>query len=253
MNAASLQVDLKLRRHSTAGDFLLTASFEVPLGITVVIGPSGAGKSTLLALIAGLLQPDEGRISIGGEVWLDTKQRVEVPSHKRALAMVFQNAALFPHMTALGNVEFALDRSRSRKQRREQAMALLHQMKVEHLAHRYPSHISGGEAQRVSLARALARSPRLVLLDEPFSALDRQLRLTLAAEVCEHLMALGVPVLFITHHQEEALLYGKNALLVTNGAVQFQADVSAAIAPPPPGAAAPVLVREQPGKLVGLG
>ena len=253
MNTANLQVDLKLRRRSAAGDFLLTASFEVPPGITAVLGASGAGKSTLLALISGLIQPDEGRISIGGEVWLDTARRVEVPSHKRALAMAFQNAALFPHMTALGNVEFALDRSLSRGQRREQAMALLHQMKVGHLAQRYPSHISGGEAQRVSLARALARSPRLVLLDEPFSALDRQLRLTLAAEVCEYLVKLGVPVLFITHHQEEALLYGGNALLVADGVVQLHSDVSAAITPLSSRAATPVLVGEQPGKRVSLG
>lgn len=253
MKAGNLQVSLKLRRSSEMGDFLLEASFEVPPGITAVLGASGAGKSTLLAAVAGLIQPDEGRISIGGEVWLDTQRRVRVPSHKRSLAMVFQSAALFPHMTALGNVEFALDGALSRAQRRERAMALLEQMKVGHLAQRYPSQISGGEAQRVSLARALARSPRLVLLDEPFSALDRQLRTLLAAEVSESLGRLGVPVLFITHHQEEALLYAGNALVVTKGTVQFHPQVSAALDSMQSSADVPLLVREQPGKRASFG
>ncbi len=253
MKAGHLQVDLKMRRKSASGEFLLAASFEVPPGITAIVGASGAGKSTLLAAIAGLIRPDEGRISIGGEVWLDTARGVELPSHQRAMAMVFQNAALFPHMTALGNVEFGLDRSLSRAQRREQALELLGQMKVRHLAHSYPSNISGGEAQRVSLARALGRSPKLVLLDEPFSALDKKLRTTLASETFEYLRTREVPVLFVTHHQEEALLYSKSALVVTEGAVQFHPDVNAVLAaesvspPSSPG------MNEKPGMRAGFG
>jgi molybdate transport system ATP-binding protein len=253
MKAAHLQVDLKLRRKSAGGEFLLAASFEVPPGITAIVGSSGAGKSTLLAAIAGLIRPDEGRISMGGEVWLDTARGVEIPSHQRALAMVFQNAALFPHMTALGNVEFALDRSLSRAQRREQALELLRQMKVGHLAHSYPSNISGGEAQRVGLARALGRSPKLVLLDEPFSALDKTLRTLLAAETFEYLLTRDVPVLFVTHHLEEALLYSKSALVVTEGAVHFHPEVGAVITDQSANAASSLEMKEKPDMRAGFG
>ncbi|WP_428261406.1 ATP-binding cassette domain-containing protein [Haliangium sp.] len=195
----------------------MNASFELPPGITAIVGASGAGKSTLLSIVAGLIRPENGRVVVGNEVWLDTGRRIERASHLRQLAMAFQTAALFPHMTALGNVEFALCRRIPRRQRRARALELLDQMKVAHLADRYTRHISGGEAQRVSLARALARSPRVVLLDEPFSALDPHLRLTLASEVCAHLSKMNVPVLFVTHDLEEARLHGERTLVVEDG------------------------------------
>jgi molybdate transport system ATP-binding protein len=227
MMAGSLTVKLKLRRQSKLGGFTLSASFQAPPGITVVLGPSGAGKSTLLSALAGLTPPDEGTITVGDEVWLDTERGLERPSHQRSLAMVFQKSSLFPHLTALGNVTFALDRALSRARRREQAMALLQQMRVAHLAHRYPRHLSGGEVQRVTLARALARTPRLVLLDEPFSALDRQLRLALAEEVLGHLKRFQVPILFVTHSLDEAIQHGQSALLVTDGEARFHPQATA--------------------------
>jgi len=188
-----------------------------------VIGDSGAGKSTLLAALAGLIRPESGLIAVGDSVWLDTGRGIDRPGHLRRLAMVFQNPALFPHLTALGNVEFALARELSRRERRRRAAALLDQMRVGHLGHRRPHNLSGGEAQRVGLARALARSPQLVLLDEPFSALDRRLRRTLAEEVRDHVRSLGVPVLFVTHNLEEARALGDRALLVEDGVVRSTA------------------------------
>jgi molybdate transport system ATP-binding protein len=224
---AALRVKLKLSRQSKLGGFTLSADFQAPAGVTVVLGPSGSGKSTLLAALAGLARPEEGHIAVGDEVWLDTAQGLERPSHERALSMIFQKSTLFPHLTALGNVKFALERTRPRAVRRDEALALLRRMKVEHLAHRYPRNLSGGEAQRVSLARALARPPRLVLLDEPFSALDRQLRNALAEDVLGHLRQLQVPILFVTHALDEAVQYGQSALLVMNGEVRFHAQATA--------------------------
>ncbi|KYF49739.1 hypothetical protein BE08_06065 [Sorangium cellulosum] len=220
MTGRGLLARVRLRHRGPGSDFSLDAALEAPPGITMVLGPSGSGKSTLLSVLAGLTQPDEGRIAVGDQVWFDSSRGVSCPPHLRQVAMVFQSAALFPHMTALGNVEFALGPSVPRRERQERAAALLAQMKVGHRAHQFPARLSGGETQRVALARAIARSPRLVLLDEPFSALDRELSLSLAREVCERLLALHVPVLFVTHDPEEALMYAERVWMVEHGAVR---------------------------------
>ncbi|HLL20662.1 MAG TPA: ATP-binding cassette domain-containing protein, partial [Kofleriaceae bacterium] len=156
-------------------DFTLDVELACPPGITCVMGPSGSGKSTILQVLAGLYKPDRGRVCLGDECWLDVAKGIEVPVHQRRLAYVFQSLALFPHLSALHNVAYGMHHL-PREERAARAQQLLDRLGVGHLARRRPRTFSGGEAQRVALARAMARQPHVVLLDEPFSALDRDLR-----------------------------------------------------------------------------
>lgn len=202
-----------------ARSFALDVAFEAPAGITVLFGPSGAGKSTALAAIAGLVRPDAGRIALGADVWFDAEARVDRPVHLRGLAFVFQSLALFPHMTAVENVAYGIDRALAKKDRIARAMAMLERMRVAHLAERRPQTFSGGEAQRVALARAFARSPSIVLLDEPFSALDRDLRRELCFDVKATVRELGLPALLVTHHRGEARTLGDRVVMLDSGRV----------------------------------
>ncbi|MEO8700816.1 MAG: ATP-binding cassette domain-containing protein [Kofleriaceae bacterium] len=211
--------DLVATLRLTRGDFELDVELACPPGITCVMGPSGSGKSTILALLAGLAVPQHGRIALGDEVWLDIGKRVHVPTHQRKLAYVFQSLALFPHMTAIANVEYGMPRDVDRAVRGERAKALLDKLGVGHLAHRRPRTYSGGEAQRVALARAIARSPRLVLLDEPFSALDRELRTQLIALVRELVGELAVPMVHVTHSAAEARQLADQVVRIERGKI----------------------------------
>jgi molybdate transport system ATP-binding protein len=191
-------------RTATSDAFTLDVSFEAPPGFTILSGPSGSGKSTLLGTIAGLVEPTAGRVTLGTDTWFDAERGIHVAPQQRRVAIVFQSLALFPHMTATQNVAYGTARSLDRSARRARAHALLDRLRVAHLAERKPPTFSGGEAQRVAIARALATEPRVVLLDEPFSALDSALRRELAAEVREVLRELAVPVVFVTHQPDEA-------------------------------------------------
>jgi molybdate transport system ATP-binding protein len=200
------------------GEFRLSVEIACPPGITCVMGPSGSGKSTFLAALAGLVVPDRGRVKLGEEIWFDRARGIDVPVHERRLAYVFQGLALFPHMSALANVEYGMQEV-PRDARAEKAAALLDRLGVGHLARRRPRTFSGGEAQRVALARALARSPRLILLDEPFSALDRELRAQLTALVRGLVAELDVPLVHVTHSVAEARLLADQVVRIERGAV----------------------------------
>jgi len=204
-----------------SADFSVDIELACPPGITCVMGPSGSGKSTLLAILAGLQLPDRGRVAIGDEVWVDRGQGIEVPVHKRRLSYVFQGLALFPHMTALANVKYGMHHV-PRPDREATAMSLLKRVGAAHLAHRRPRTFSGGEAQRVALARALARSPQLVLLDEPFSALDRDLRKQLTELVRELIAEAKVPLVHVTHSVAEARLLADRVIRIDGGRVVAQ-------------------------------
>ncbi len=210
--------ELALHIRLARGDFTLDVELRCPPGITCIMGPSGSGKSTILAVLAGLQEPDQGRVALGGEVWLDRANGVDVAVHHRRLAYVFQGLALFPHMTALHNVEYGMH-DVARHDRPAKAQALLDRVGVGHLAKRKPRTFSGGEAQRVALARALARSPRLVLLDEPFSALDRELRAQLVGLVRELAKELQVPVVHVTHSVAEARMLADQVVRIDKGKV----------------------------------
>jgi molybdate transport system ATP-binding protein len=200
------------------GEFGVDVDFRCPPGITCVMGRSGSGKSTLLSVLAGLAVPDRGTIKLGDEVWLDRGRGICIPVHHRRLAYVFQGLALFPHMSALHNVTYGM-RETPRAERASKAQALLDRVGVGHLAKRRPRTFSGGEAQRVALARALACSPKLVLLDEPFSALDRELRTQLVGLVRELAPELGVPVVHVTHSIAEARLLADRVIQLDAGKV----------------------------------
>jgi molybdate transport system ATP-binding protein len=202
------------------GGLVVDAAFRAPPGVTVLFGPSGAGKSTLLAAIAGLMRPSAGRVRLGDEVWFDGERRIDRPPQERGVSFVFQSLALFPHLTALGNVEYGIDRAVPRAERRRRAQLMLERMKVPHLARRRPRTFSGGEAQRVALARAFARRPKLVLLDEPFSALDRDLRRALVADVRAMIAEQQIPAILVTHQTAEARIMGDRVVLIEEGRIQ---------------------------------
>ena len=199
--------------------FTLRIETRFGRGITCVLGPSGAGKSTLLAVIAGLVDPDRGRVTLGDEVWLDTDRRVRVPVHLRRVAYLFQNLALFPHLDARDNVAYPMAGTAPRPERRARAEALLEKLGVGHLRRRRPRTYSGGEAQRVALARALAMTPRVMLLDEPFSALDREIKVPLMSLVRDLADETGVPVIAVTHSIGETRALADRVLRIAGGEV----------------------------------
>jgi molybdate transport system ATP-binding protein len=217
MADAALEIDLRVER---GGDFLLDVQLTARAGVTILFGPSGAGKSTTLAAIAGLIMPTAGRVALGDEVWFDAAQKIHRPVEKRGIAYVFQSLALFPHMTALANVEYGLPRRIPKSERRRRAAEMLARMKVSHLEKRRPSTFSGGEAQRVALARAFAPAPRLVLLDEPFSAMDRELRRDFVADVRAWVAEARVPVIHVTHHRNEARALADHVALMEGGRIR---------------------------------
>jgi molybdate transport system ATP-binding protein len=228
---AILQVEVKLRR---AGEsFALDVAFEAPVGITILFGPSGSGKSTTLGAIAGLSRPDEGRIALGEHVWFDGARGVFCPIHKRGVAYVFQSLALFPHLSALENVAYGINPKLPAKEQKDRARSMLTRMKVGHLESRRPRTFSGGEAQRVALARAFAMSPRVVLLDEPFSAMDRALRRELARDVRQVVDEERLPLIHVTHHRNEARALGDRVVLIENGRIAAQGPIDLLPAVPP--------------------
>jgi molybdate transport system ATP-binding protein len=174
-----------------------------------VVGPSGAGKSTLLRLVAGLDEPTAGRLECDGEVWYDGRR--SVPPEQRQCGYVFQDYALFPHMTVRDNVAFGA--------RGGDVAPLLDRIGIAHLAREHPDRLSGGERQRVALARALAVEPRVLLLDEPLSALDPATRGAVAAELAVVLREAGVPVLVVTHAYEEAVSLSSRVVVLEDGRV----------------------------------
>jgi molybdate transport system ATP-binding protein len=174
-----------------------------PGELLALIGPSGSGKTTVLRSIAGLYRPQTGRVAINGETWLDTETGVDLTPQARSVGLVFQDYALFPHLSALDNVRLAMLRHEE-PERRRLAASLLARVHLEGLEARRPDQLSGGQRQRVALARALARDPKVLLLDEPFSAVDRMTREPLKEEIAALHRSLDIPMLLVTHDLEEA-------------------------------------------------
>ncbi len=211
-------MSLEVAIEKSVPGFRLAVEFSAdgsPLGL---LGPSGSGKTMALRAIAGLETPDRGRIVLHGRVLFDSEQGINVPARARRIGLLFQNYALFPHLTVAENIAFGLRRlpEAERKRRVAAQIAAAH---LEGLADRFPSTLSGGEQQRVALARALAIEPAALLLDEPFSALDTHLRGALERQLRETLGGYGGSTLFVSHNLEEAYRVCEKLAVLANGSV----------------------------------
>jgi len=211
---------LSLALEARVGALDLDVAVDVPDGDCLALaGPSGAGKTSVLRAIAGLLRPARGRIACGEELWFDAEARVELPPERRRCGYVFQDYALFGHLSAWRNVAYGLPRSVPRRARRAEAVALLERFGMAALADARPETLSGGERQRVALARALAAQPRALLLDEPLAALDARSAAAAGRELAGLLRELRVPALLVTHDFAEAALLGDAVAVLDAGRV----------------------------------
>ena len=209
---------LKVNIEKRLATFSLSVQIEVGAEILVLFGPSGAGKTQTLNAIAGMMTPDAGEITLDGTVFFrSSSPAINLPARKRRVGYVFQQYALFPHLSALENVAYALWRQ---PQARERAEALLERMHLAELAHRYPHELSGGQQQRVAIARALAMEPRVLLLDEPFSALDSEIRKRLHEDLLRLQAESELIVIYVTHNLEDAFTVGHRMAVVRNGTIE---------------------------------
>ena len=205
----ALEVDIQ----RSLTDFDLAVSFTCRKGdLTVLIGPSGAGKTTTIRMIAGLERPDRGRIVFNGEIWVDVERKIFLPPQKRRLGYVFQEYTLFPHLSVYKNVAFAASE-------KGVVERLLKRFGLWHLRDNKPHRISGGERQRCAICQNLARRPQALLLDEPFSALDVDIRRKLRRELKALKERLSIPIVHVTHDLSEALFLGDDILPIVRGRI----------------------------------
>jgi molybdate transport system ATP-binding protein len=203
-------------------DFELTLELEVAQTVALV-GPSGAGKTSVLRVVAGLARPERGRVELGDEAWLDTERGIDLRPEQRRVGLVFQEYALFPHMSVRANVAYGS---------RERVDELLERFHIAHLAGTRPEKLSGGECQRVALARALARDPDVLLLDEPLSALDAHTKSQVRSELSEFLRGLDLPTLLVTHDYEDAAALADVVGVLVDGQLRQLAPPAELVANP---------------------
>ncbi|NWG74726.1 MAG: ABC transporter ATP-binding protein [Rubrivivax sp.] len=223
MTAAALAVEVEQRQPMP-----LAGAFGCEAGeLLALVGPSGAGKTSMLRVLAGLMRPQAGRVGVGSEVWCDTAAGVWLPPQRRHVGLVFQHYALMPHLSALDNVVLALLHL-PRAARAEQARRWLAHVRLDADVHRRrPHELSGGQRQRIAVARALARAPRLLLLDEPFSAVDRMTRRGLYQLLADLRRELAVPIVLVTHDLDEARLLADRMVVIDGGVVLQQGQPEA--------------------------
>ncbi|MCL1047249.1 ABC transporter ATP-binding protein [Shewanella electrodiphila] len=220
-------VDLETHLHcqiEQVSPIPLIANFSCKAGeVLAVVGPSGGGKTTLLRMIAGLSVPEKGRIQCGEQQWFDDELRIKLSPQQRHIGYVPQHFGLFPHLTALENVISGLDHI-PKSERKARALDWLERVNLHGLPARLPAQLSGGQRQRVALARALAREPSVLLLDEPFSAVDRETRERLYIELARLKSQLSIPVIMVTHDMNEALLLADKMILISQGNMLQQGE-----------------------------
>ncbi|MDM0007807.1 ATP-binding cassette domain-containing protein [Variovorax sp. J22G73] len=223
-----IDVDLKLSVQDGARRFDLAVRFQTDVPFAALYGPSGAGKSLTLQAIAGLLHPTSGHVRLDGRTLYDSARRIDVPAPSRRVGYLFQDYALFPHLTVRQNVAFGLTAWHRRKpaaRDAERVQALLDSFGLAALADSRPRNLSGGQQQRVALARALACEPQVLLLDEPFAALNPMLRAELRNELAQVRKDWGIPVLMITHDIEDVLALADVAFVYSDGQVVREIDL----------------------------
>ena len=199
-------------------DFVLDVRFAAAPGITMLFGASGSGKTTILRCLAGLRRPDAGQMVIGDRVLFDADRHVDVPARERRLGYVFQHLALFPHMTVEQNLHYGLAQF-DLPARRERTQAIAASFRIAHLLGRKPGDISGGERQRTALARSLVTDPRLLLLDEPLSALDRMTQSRIIEDLRAWNAAHGIPILYVTHSHREVFALAEHVIVLRAGRI----------------------------------
>jgi molybdate transport system ATP-binding protein len=198
-------------------DFSLDVEFEAPPGFTILFGASGSGKTTLLDCVAGLTPP-QGRVTVGDRVLFDSNAKTNIPVALRSVGYVLQDLALFPHLTAEQNVEYGLAHL-PRRARKDRSLAMLREFRIDHLRGQRPAQISGGERQRVALARSLVTDPSVLLLDEPLSALDAPTKAKIIDDLRRWNADHQIPILYVTHSREEVLALGERVVVLENGRI----------------------------------
>ena len=217
-SAAPLQAKFQKCLPTHGNNFFLDVALDVPLGFTILYGASGAGKTTLLDCVSGLTTPDSGRISLADRVLFDSSIGVNVTTAQRRVGYVFQSLALFPHMTVERNVAYGLAHLPP-PERTRRAMSLLEAFRISDLARRKARDISGGESQRVALARTLVTDPEFLLLDEPLAALDAPTKAKILDDLREWNRAHNIPILYVTHSREEVFALGERLIVLDGGRV----------------------------------
>jgi molybdate transport system ATP-binding protein len=222
-----------------------------PASVTVLFGASGSGKTTIVRCLAGLERPDRGFIRFGDEMWFEAERQTNIKPQQRRLGLVPQEYALFPHLSVAHNVGYALSRM-NREQRSARVADTMRWLGLDGLEDRRPAELSGGQRQRVALARALIRQPRLLLLDEPLSALDGPTRLRLRGDLRHLLKQLGIPTILVTHERTEALALGDQLIVLDCGRIVQQGPVHEVFSRPASLAVAGIVAVEtvQPGRVL---